>query len=195
MRTLEMTCEYCGKTFSFDYRQRHVRKYCSWDCKVSASKGQPLDPTNRIESTCDCCGKDIWYLASQELHSTHHYCSIDCRAKGRARNRRVVTCAFCGTVFTVKPSRTSRKYCSQDCANNAKIVSYTGENEKDNCKLAVYQAVKSGKLQPASNFSCSVCGEKQATMYHHPNGYDPEHRLDVVPVCNPCHYVVHQEMQ
>lgn len=58
--------------------------------------------------------------------------------------------------------------------------------EKFRARRAVHNATRRGKIQPASSFSCVVCG-KQARHYHHYNGYDKEHRLDVIPVCDPCH--------
>jgi hypothetical protein len=52
---------------------------------------------------------------------------------------------------------------------------------------AVNNAVRDGKLQPASNFICSNCKKIQASEYHHHNGYDPDHWLDVIPLCKACH--------
>lgn len=46
-------------------------------------------------------------------------------------------------------------------------------------------------MPAASTQACSVCG-KPAEHWHHPNGYDKEHRLDVVAVCRACHIAIHQ---
>lgn len=51
---------------------------------------------------------------------------------------------------------------------------------------AVFRAVKRGDLPPVVSLECQSCG-KPAQHYHHHNGYDQEHRLDVVPLCSLCH--------
>lgn len=53
---------------------------------------------------------------------------------------------------------------------------------------AVNNAIRAGKLPRPDSLKCS-CGE-QAEHYHHHKGYEPEHWLDVVPVCVPCHYLL-----
>lgn len=54
--------------------------------------------------------------------------------------------------------------------------------EKVRARLAVAYAVRVGKMPAARDRRCHVCGEP-AAHYHHHNGYAPEHKLDVVPVC------------
>ena len=55
---------------------------------------------------------------------------------------------------------------------------------------AIRNAISRGKMPSASEFSCIYCGDK-ASQYHHHNGYDKEHRLDVIPVCCKCHKHIH----
>lgn len=54
-------------------------------------------------------------------------------------------------------------------------------------RVAVGTAVRRGKLPPVSTMVCVVCDEAQAEQWHHHNGYEKEHWLDVVPVCRECH--------
>lgn len=49
----------------------------------------------------------------------------------------------------------------------------------------IADAIRWGKLPPAESLQCS-CGEP-AKHYHHWHGYEPEHWLDVIPVCVKCH--------
>lgn len=58
--------------------------------------------------------------------------------------------------------------------------------EKNRARAAVGYAIKTGKLQPARKFTCTYC-PAAATEYHHHNGYAPEHKRDVIPVCKACH--------
>lgn len=62
--------------------------------------------------------------------------------------------------------------------------------EKINAQCAVYNAVKRGQMPSAKTLNCCHCGQ-QARHYHHHQGYDSDHRLDVVPVCAQCHGRIH----
>ena len=55
---------------------------------------------------------------------------------------------------------------------------------------AVNNAVRAGRFPPISSRVCASCGA-QAEHYHHHNGYDEEHRLDVIPLCVSCHEEAH----
>lgn len=55
----------------------------------------------------------------------------------------------------------------------------------------VKNAITAGKLPRPDTLKCHYCPE-QAEQYHHYLGYEPEHRLDVVPVCRICHNKIHQ---
>jgi hypothetical protein len=53
---------------------------------------------------------------------------------------------------------------------------------------AVKYAVRTGKIPAPNTLKCCVDGcDNFAEHYHHENGYDKEHRLDVVPVCKTHH--------
>jgi hypothetical protein len=51
---------------------------------------------------------------------------------------------------------------------------------------AVHKAVRNGRLPKASELKCTCC-PAQAVEYHHHNGYDKAHWLDVIPLCIKCH--------
>lgn len=62
---------------------------------------------------------------------------------------------------------------------------------KKRAHMAVHEAVRAGTLQPVTTRPCAGCGAGSAVHYHHANGYDEAHRLDVVPYCGPCHRAQH----
>jgi hypothetical protein len=66
-----------------------------------------------------------------------------------------------------------------------------GNPQKYKAHNAVNNCIRDGKLPRTKTLICSICNEKQAEHYHHPNGYEPEHWLDVIPVCNICHNNLH----
>lgn len=53
-------------------------------------------------------------------------------------------------------------------------------------KNAVNNAVRDGKLPRPNTRICHYC-PNPAQQYHHWHGYEPEHWLDVIPVCRECH--------
>lgn len=57
--------------------------------------------------------------------------------------------------------------------------------KKSPARIAVHRAVKSGKLNRSC--ICEKCGIDCKTEAHHLNGYNQEHRLDVVWLCRNCH--------
>lgn len=63
--------------------------------------------------------------------------------------------------------------------------------DKYKANYTVSNAVRLGKLPRASSQICSICKVKQANEWHHHNGYDEKHLLDVVAVCENCHESIH----
>lgn len=62
--------------------------------------------------------------------------------------------------------------------------------EKRKAHKAVSYAVQCGKLPQIATQTCKNCG-KIAQEYHHHNGYDKDHLLDVIPLCKLCHCQEH----
>jgi len=63
---------------------------------------------------------------------------------------------------------------------------YSRHPEVRNAHTAVNNAITVGKLPRVDTLQCHYC-PAQAEQYHHYKGYEPEHWLDVVPVCIKCH--------
>jgi len=57
-------------------------------------------------------------------------------------------------------------------------------------KKVVSDATRKGLLPKVSTIKCKKCSE-YAQEYHHYNGYEPQHYLDVIPLCRKCHRIVH----
>jgi hypothetical protein len=58
-------------------------------------------------------------------------------------------------------------------------------------RAAVSNAVADKKLPHISTRVCEIC-DKAADQYHHWS-YEPEHWLDVIPLCLQCHVEIHTE--
>lgn len=59
-------------------------------------------------------------------------------------------------------------------------------NLRSAASSALQKAVAEGQLPRVNTLLCSDCGA-QASDYHHHNGYERTHWLDVVPLCRKCH--------
>lgn len=60
------------------------------------------------------------------------------------------------------------------------------ERAKRGARAVVNNAITEGRLVRASELPCSHCCG-QAAEYHHHLGYEPEHVMDVTPLCVECH--------
>lgn len=60
----------------------------------------------------------------------------------------------------------------------------------ERARKAVAYAVRTGELPNPNRLLCLDCGHLGADRRHeydHHNGYEPDHHLDVEPVCTTCH--------
>lgn len=99
-----------------------------------------------------------------------------------------------------------RRYESTEAAKEKRRQRRKGEKHKAGCRQydlvnhekrrahrAVKEAINKGLMPRARNNKCASCGLRQASHYHHHRGYDREHWLDVVPLCNRCHGSEHSK--
>ncbi len=79
----------------------------------------------------------------------------------------------------------------EQCLAKAEVcrVRETGD-PKHNAQKAIRYLLKAGALPVARDCTCVNCGDG-AAHYHHHLGYEPEHRLDTVLLCNRCHQREH----
>ena len=77
-RTVEMTCQYCGKVFAADYRSRKVQRYCSLSCGAKAK-------SPRIRLRCAQCGTTFDRPPSDTGRSKSglYFCSRECKTKAQ----------------------------------------------------------------------------------------------------------------
>lgn len=78
----------------------------------------------------------------------------------------------------------SKKGRATQKAGRKKYLALHPKRYKARCLIG--NAIQSGKVPRAKTLQCHYCPE-QAVQYHHYLGYEPEHWLDIVPVCRKCH--------
>lgn len=110
MPKIETICESCGKVF-LSYKSQK-RKFCSISCKNKCDKRTII---------CEYCGRKTELkkceIRVREKRYKIRFCSVDCFRKSIAPKE--MPCNNCSKMFL--PERTSRKFCSKQCANEARI--------------------------------------------------------------------------
>lgn len=64
-------------------------------------------------------------------------------------------------------------------------------SDKVSARMAIQYAVRVGKITKETN--CFYCGSTERVQAHHHLGYEKEHRLDVLWLCNKCHAFIHRK--
>ena len=88
---------------------------------------------------------------------------------------------------TEKGKAAHRRYRQSEKGKAAQKHFYTNHPNYLKAKSAVNNAIRDGKLPRPDTLLCHYC-PKPAQQYHHWRGYEPEHWLDIVPVCKQCHH-------
>jgi len=116
-------CQICGKKYYLSPSRKKASAsgltFCSHKC-ATATRIPRLKP-NRIEITCEVCGKKEMRKPSQTGYA-HHFCSKKCRALFETDKIKVPRsiCPACGKSFYVPPvqkrrSKSGLNFCSFKC--------------------------------------------------------------------------------
>jgi len=135
-------------------------------CCTKCKKKKPVFEFHKDRSTKD--GLLRWCKSCQKA-----YCQTD---KGKAVNHK----ATAKYLKTPKGKATMKRFYTRN-PNYAKATN------------AVNHAIRDGKLPRPDSLLCHYC-PKPAKQYHHWKGYEPEHWLDVLPVCRDCHKELHKKI-
>lgn len=98
-------CDHCGRHFlTRDIR----RRFCSHDCFAKSVTEHPERP-------CAHCGKMFKPKNAGPQKGISKYCSRDCAAIGRRKQREARTCQYCGAAFVPKFPSSKKQFCSLAC--------------------------------------------------------------------------------
>ena len=70
-------CKRCGKEIILNSNQFYQRVYCD-ECVID---GRAESNTEKIDTTCGCCGKELKVIPSKYKKNKYCYCDVDCMAK------------------------------------------------------------------------------------------------------------------
>ena len=178
----KIICKSCREKGLEALKKRSIIKFCN-KCKTEKpfSEFYPRkDRPGGFRPWCkDCCKKEN--KTEKHRNAARKY---DNSEKGRANEKRYVEE---NREAIRKLQRSNAKRRNKTPKYIAKRKAYQQTN-KYKARLKVCGAVLVGKLPNIKTQTCK-CG-KQAEHYHHPS-YAPEHWLDVVPLCQDCHFAIH----
>lgn len=99
---IEKQCKFCGKTFYVQPHRKDTAKFCSRPCHNRHNGLKRADPIK----ICVTCGKPF--------RADRVSCSPECAVrKNGARVEK--ECENCGKAMSLLPSRSNRRFCSQEC--------------------------------------------------------------------------------
>lgn len=142
----------------------------------------------RTDKRCPRC-KTVKLVA--EFHKSRaaydgvaSYCKICINALSRQRAQLPKYKAFKAKYRSTPEYKEREKlYKAKDRARHAKHYK---------ARRVVRDAIKKGELWSAKTSECVYCGE-QANGWHHWAGYEEEHWMDVIPLCQKCDRKAHKE--
>lgn len=106
--------------------------------------------------------------------------------KGKATHKRFVETAK-GKTTCKRAEKNYRQTAKGKVVRQAILKRFFARNPNQlKAGRAVKSAIRANTLPRPDTLLCHYC-PKPAQEYHHWHGYEPEHWLDVIPVCKPCH--------
>ena len=101
--------------------------------------------------------------------------------------------AFKKYARTEKGKAARKRYAQSEKGKVNQKRFYVHHPNQIKAKKAVYYSIKIGRLPRPDTLFCHYCNHP-AEHYHHWQGYEPEHWLDVVPACVECHKKEHRKV-
>jgi len=166
-RIINKTCRACKQTKPISEFYKNHRSRGGYFGKCKTCHIQYVMTYRQTER-----GRAVYRKANRKCKQTEKGKSRKKRYRKSDKGRRAA-CKYASTYRKTEKGKLRRK--------NQRIRNL----HKFQAREAVRHAVRGGKLPRADALKCS-CGN-QAKHYHHHNGYDKAHWLDVVPICVPCH--------
>ncbi len=156
-------------------------------------------PDSIIEKTCSKCKRtkanSEFYPRKNSMHGTRSECK-DCWCKSAGERQKKNRAGHNAANHRYRQTHKEQMQAYQKRynqtkrgkANNCRNSRKQREKYPERIKAmnAVNHAVTRGDLPHVSLCRCVQC-PRQAQEWHHYKGYAPEHWLDVLPLCIPCH--------
>ncbi len=146
----------------------------------------PKEPRMRDgrKNQCKACcyaARRVYFTAEKVAAYNKAYFATEVGKAARSKGNKKWRQGAKGKAYQDRPD--VREY------RNAKMRKYRARNPvKNAARQAVREAKRRGLIPNAKELSCRFCG-KPASEYHHLYGYEPEHHLDIIPLCDTCHDV------
>jgi len=208
---VQLSCKFCGCSFSVKPYRADSAKYCSRECSDRAKE------CKGVEKECVTCGEGFSVKPSRG--DCAKYCSRDCYYEKRSEElsgedapgwkggRKVyLFCEWCGDEFSVWQSRLERncQFCSEGCKYNWLSKWQTGENHPHfkvdtiNRNTTEYKDWRASVIK-RDDYECQECGSERSLHAHHIEPIEDGGAItDVsngITLCASCHSDKHPEYE
>ncbi len=128
--------------------------------------------------SCTYAARRVYFPPEKVAAYNKAYFATPVGKEAKSRGHKKWRESLKGKAFDQLPKEKERK--------RKKAARYRTNNPLKTAARSAVRAAKANKtILPACQQTCA-CGNK-AAHYHHHLGYEPEHHLDVIPVCRACH--------
>ena len=175
---VNVSCAFCGTAFYVPNNRKHTAKYCSRQCKASATMHKGC-------ADCGVCGKSFEFIATRA--NTAKYCSRECYYKSlRGRGSVTYKCEHCEAEFKGSPSH-PRKFCSRACVGKSNRSTFE----------AKFTTVRKQMLVRNMIQACQRCGydtHPEILGVHHKDRNRNNNSIENLEVlCPNCHSLEHSK--
>jgi hypothetical protein len=123
-KTVEVDCDYCGKTLEKRPSLVNDKNYCGMDCLSKGKEGKKPHNKNREIRNCGYCSGEFEVTVNSEAK----FCSRECYHSNnketgalKGENNPIykepveITCEWCGGTDMVPPVHSDRRFCEAEC--------------------------------------------------------------------------------
>ena len=112
-------CEYCGKSFGVNRKQRtRNKRFCDKSCATSFNQKSNI----KNDFNCLVCGTGFKSPIKKGSGRRKKFCSPECK---RIYKRTRGICEFCGNEFVAYGTAKEKRYCSRLCRSKANPIPMT----------------------------------------------------------------------
>lgn len=173
MAIVSKLCEQCGQ--AHEVRRADLKRgkgrFCSQSCLYNYRREQ----SQRVQLTCDHCGRSFSKLASQAKWTSGSFCQRRCYELSQ-RRREDRQCENCGAPFEAKASAIRRgggRFCSLACffewntgANHSNWTGGEAQHTRRNKKPGQHSTADIRRLYDRQRGECVYCGTDLSGGFH-----------------------------
>jgi len=185
MKIINKICPICSKSYEVPYCHKERYLTCGHKC------GGILRRKPTIINICKACG--VSFISKKAPKKPQDYCSRQCSAQKKCKEKIERTCQECNKIFYVAPNivkkhSTGGKFCKNECR-----LKNWNKNSMQVQKPGMYRK-NAWRFYEKRCYDCGITDER-VLVIHHIDGNRKNGLLsNLVPVCHNCHCIRHIDL-